>query len=408
MPFVASNTFSITTTDVPAGGSFPAPSWVTSLSSRVWSQVSSVNSINDINPRNDGALNPNGAGNRPPWEENEGIGGVMDDYTGGDVCPNISTHGVLCVWGGGHHGYHGTSVYELDLGDLTWRRRGTPYTGDYNIAGGWFPAFSEQVNGAPGPMHTYQGNIFYDPERKCLITLRAQANTSGPSFTPIAGFFPLAGSSFPNYVWQKGITDSSLKSAPSTGACGAYDTSRKIWYCQGGNANNTMNTFDPSTGSSQGNYGTWTQYRNMYQTINQVMGYNPDYDCVLMYEGREYQGLRGFSCSDIMAGPTVLTQSSTVSISQSGGMRWSPTLHGFILWSGGRDVWLLKKDASSNSWNTSTWIWQNITTRGDVNLPSANTAGTFNRFALIKYDNAEVCFTIDKTSRTYIDVFRIA
>ncbi|MCE7901258.1 MAG: hypothetical protein DYH20_01060 [Gammaproteobacteria bacterium PRO9] len=388
---------------VPGGGG-AAPSWVTAIPVGRWAEVVTVNRLADIDPEKT-SLNPNGAGSTAPWHGVEGQKGVIDDWNGGVVAQN-----EYFVFGGGHKGYNGNEVYGLSLSDLTWRRRSDPYPGPADFDGyhaeGWWPAHGAQANGSPIAPHTYRF-LQYDPERKCLVLLTTQTQAE-PAYStiPQAAFFPLPGSGFPVYQWQKASRYAGAGAPTAWGGWAAYDTVRKHYLVQGGAASTVMMaTFNPAGGSAQGAYGTWTQRRDMNSTTYAVGGYYPGEDCVLMFIGGTGV-LRGFSAGALTVGPQVLSQSNTPGTSLKCGFEYSEALNAFVVWSSGASVYKLAK--GPGVWNSAVWAWELLTSAGNSVAPSApNVNGTYNRFSLVKYTDAEVAVLLNRSNEN-IFAFRVA
>lgn len=400
----------VTAPEPPASGLPAAPSWVKALTVNRWAAIQTTNTIASLDPEDVDGVNPDYPGSAP-WRGNSGQDSVTAAYSGGALAANLGARGVMLAYGGGHHDYHGTEVYGLDLGVLGWTRYNDPYpdvvSGAQSAPGGWYPDHPGQPNGAPGTPHTYQ-QIDYDPVRKCMVSLRCQVNES-PSVVAKAALFPLAGSALPNYQWQRGSSGSS--SSVLTDGWAARDTLRNVIHTQGGKTGGTFEVFNPSTGAAQDAFGTWTGYSAKSTRSQQAAAYDPVNDIVVVY-APEIGRVLAYPAGSPGTATVTLSTSTPVLMSGQAGFKYSPALGGFVIW-GNRSageapvVSLLKMNAGAAGWAGNGWTFTRLTDVGNTVAPPVMNYGPFGRFQVMTYADAEVALAVT-TVTAPLYAFRLA
>lgn len=386
----------------PSNGLPSAPSWVMALTVGRFAQVATGNTIASLDPKNVLALNPDGGS--APWTGQSDQKAVITGYGGGWLAANIGARGVYGVWNGGHKDYYGNEVYGLDLGTRLWARYTDPYPtpGDaLHAVTGWHPAHSNQINGSPGVPHTYS-HVQYVPSMKCVVTPRVQKdNAGGGSSTPAkVGIFPMPGAAFTQYVWQEGSAFPAGGSAPVLqDGWGCFDSNRNRIISHGGSGSSSslLVSIDPTTGGVQGAYGTWTSYGNKISTSGTGVDFDPVNDCIVNYspDGR----LRGIDAANLGGTVTTLAQTPPPGLSappvlgKGLSVAYSDALRGFLVWDGGGTVYLVKMNAGAGTWKTNGWTWSMISTDTAVG-PVRGTNGSYNRFRIMRYADAEVALVI--------------
>lgn len=93
----------------PAGS---VPAWVSNMPLMALREITS-NTIMDLRPANDPAINPNyGTGTRAPWEVQATLNDIFNEWNGGALDLDRSR---FWTGGGGHSGYQGIEMYAVDL-----------------------------------------------------------------------------------------------------------------------------------------------------------------------------------------------------------------------------------------------------------------------------------------------------
>ena len=93
------------------------PTWRQGMTTLTWKQFGNAGIT--VDPKNNAALNPNGAGNLAPWHINTGgtftnfsdANGAWESYGGGVW---DERYGRFRVWNGGHNDYAGNEIYAFD------------------------------------------------------------------------------------------------------------------------------------------------------------------------------------------------------------------------------------------------------------------------------------------------------
>src|SRR5688572_1811488 len=99
-----------------------SPAWAQEMQPGTWRAIG-LNTISDVDPRDDSSANPNYP-NSPPWAGETGQQSVTIAWNGGALATGYPAggKGSLIAWGGGHRDYYGNEVYAFDLGAQRWSR----------------------------------------------------------------------------------------------------------------------------------------------------------------------------------------------------------------------------------------------------------------------------------------------
>jgi hypothetical protein len=239
--------------------------------------------------------------------------------------------------------------------------------------------------------HTYN-QFDYDPVRKCLFTLRCQVNTS-PSVLPKIGLFPLSGSSFTPYEWQEGSVYSGTGNPTLSDGMSFWDTTRSRFLTFGGQGGSRGSaSVDLSTGSS-GSYGTWTDIGVKSDFGRASADYDPVNDIGVIYRGST-GALYSLNCAAPTGAYQTLSTETTLALGEKCGFKYSPTLNGFIAWGTGRNVYLLSRSQGG----AYSWSLLSGSSVGETPLKAAN--GTYNRFRVVTYSDAEIALVINGVTET--------
>lgn len=363
-----------------------APSWATAISVGQWAALSQTNTVKSLAPDPTGAQSYSG---------NSGQKAVITSWNSGALAANIGTYGTYYIWGGGHHDYFGNEVYGFDLGTLTWSRLSEPYPNASDslvTASGWYPAHTGQPNGSPGVPHTY-AQFEYDPDLKCLITLRCQVNTS-PSVIPKVGLFPLTGSSLTAWQWQEGSQYTASGNPITSDGWMTRDSNRGLLLTHGGSGSSSsvLASLDPTVGEA-GSYGLWTRLGAKSSGSGQVAAYDPQQDILVLYTP-DTGVVRALNCAALTGSLQSLAVENPQILSRKCGFQYSPTLNAFVAWDTGGNVYQLRKSVNGD-YLSGTWTWSLLTASGNTVSPAKASNGTFGRFRIATYSNAEVAIVIN-------------
>lgn len=361
---------------ISASGAGRAPEWVQSLPTGAWSPIS-LNTLSDVDPQRDPEANPRYP-NNAPWRGNSGQTGVIDAWNGGAFASGYGESGSLIVWGGGHQDYYGNEIYAFDLKTLRWNRVTKPYAGtiSYPYTDGIFP------DGSPSPPHIYD-QIEYFPPTNSLIVLRTMASNS-PSNVPVAAQF-----SFDTGRWTR--SPRNTESHHNSGGWSAYDESRRVIWAEGGSGTTAFTSFNPQARASDGQLGSWANYRWKVGITDAVAALDPQNDILLVTAFRSGTDIHAIDLKNPSASSVRIKQSGDIPARSSGhGWEWSDTRQAFIYWSPGTGVYEVK--LSGNDWRNDTWVWTQLTS-GSNTSPSAK-ARPYSRFRIARFDDAEVAIVV--------------
>ena len=163
-------TSTVARTDAYRGAVNPSvlPSWVKSVAINAWGRVPLANAWTDLDPKNDPAVNPNYP-RAAPWSGVEYFSALIADWCGGVTDLGGKWWNVI---GGGHAGYGGNELYQLDLSAVTpsWTRRCNPSgaksaanPNGFNLLDGK-ESTGLYADGRARPGHTWNVAV-YDPVR---------------------------------------------------------------------------------------------------------------------------------------------------------------------------------------------------------------------------------------------------
>jgi hypothetical protein len=272
------------------GGKFNWPAWRRAIAAQTWGYMS-VNTLRDIDPKANPAVNPNYPLS-PPWNGSIGVAGVVIAYCG--ACYDQITDTLWLPLGGGHQDYAGNEPYRVRLN-----------TGS--------PAFEmiRPPSGAIGyPAVTYNDGQevtgLYSDGR-----LRAVHSYNKPVYVPGVGpVMAVTGASFPliNAPYGNNKTavisettgelvsytaDNTHISANVTSGSGScYDPLRNmLWLMPSGGGKLTRREL-PS--------GEWED-TGVYRASpgNSGLEYLPDYDCIVWFNSGLTNGFAVIDCETL-------------------------------------------------------------------------------------------------------------
>lgn len=311
------------------------------------------------------------------YSGNEGVAGVMNDWSGGAFATNLGASGSLLVFGGGHSGYLGNEVYAFDVAAGSWSRFTNPVatpTCDYNT--------STMAGNSPCAAHMYEA-LEYSPITNEFVKLGSSSDGSTVLGTPYVHALNLQtkqwrrGARMP--TWEGSISDD------GEGAATAWDGRRNVIWWQGSwrayqTSNKVLRKYDPVA-------NTWTEYPGANVNIDTAAAFDSQRQIFLVVDGRSNQKVYGYDTS--LDTPVVYTLATTGDLTPQQtdaiGLDYDPVTDQFVAWVGGSAVYTLKAPAN---WKTGTWTWKRVAAASGSASPSANGQGTYGRFRYVPALNA--------------------
>jgi hypothetical protein len=346
------------------------PAWFTSLSLLTWTQIGS-NTIQDVNPAQDAAINPSGGGtDSAPWTPTGVLSGMTNQWSGGAYDQSIDQ---MWVGGGGHAGYMGNECYSIDLrqDSPAWVRRGYPSGSIQKPNPGGFAAdganSSLLPDGRPHAVHNY--NLLTTDNAGSLVLMARGYQWNGVSTN--FGYRFLGSTN----DWDTSNPYAGIGSS-STGSC-CYDPVRGVvWYMSGtviASVNVTTGVVTTTSISTSGNVDAYYSH----------MEYDTTRNLVIIFLGGTAGG--SWASSSVVffdpSNPVALFDApQSVATFQWGprGIVYDAVSDRYLVWNTGASLTVITPPASSPS--TNNWVHSTLTPSGTPSAPSLN--GTWGRFRL--------------------------
>jgi hypothetical protein len=346
-------------------GAVTAPDWVTSLTPGTWSAVS-TNTLSSVNP---------GSG---AWSGDTGQAAVCSAWNGGALAKNYGTKGALIAWGGGHHDYYGNEVYAFDLDTRRWSRLTDPYPNpSFPVSSGLWP------DGSPSVTHTYAKSA-YHPGTNSFMSVNVQTNNDFSQKT-VPVFFDLG-----SRQWRHGPADSQQI---IYGGWTVYDAKRDAFWSEGGDSGGVLGKF---TMNGNGTSGSWTNFGAKLSALDSNAAIDPGHDFIAITTFRQNSNVYGLDLNNPSGSLVTLKQGGSSPSASANGWEWSDLRQAFIFWRRGSGVYEFK--LSGSDWKTGTWNWTNLTAGGNSVTPQDQSNGVYNRFRLMRYDDAEIAVVVNSVT----------
>jgi len=354
------------------------PTWRRAMAVRTWAAIGGLPSA--VNPANDAAINPNGAGNTPPWigaQSGFGFTNIMNAWNGGAF--NVRSD-ELWVTGGGHGDYRGNEIIVLDLwsDNPQWRleRKPTGAIGNTgNLADG-LEATSVFFDGRPRSNHTYGGLCFADDDFWMVPGAPSDSGVIGsagaPGFRYRGGDWDLKTSS-----WVGSNIDQN-----AGGGLVFVPTQNALYFCPRTNSAQMLRRLD--LGTFQGSDTVSVFGGSAYSMCVYVDVYD-----ILVVLNDGYVG--GFGVYDFgrTAGTSIfrpglsgVSEAKPAYAYSNGDFYpngvWVPELGAIACWHGGTSIRLLTPPATNQT--TSAWTWSTLTALGGATPTNPQGNGTWGRF----------------------------
>ncbi len=383
----------------PAFGSpRPAPEWVKQIAPGTWAEVSR-NTLADVNPARDPAVNPNHPG-PPPWRDNQGA--VLGAWNGGAFASGYGKSGALILVGGGHTDYYGNEVYAFDLDSRSWQRLTNPYRSpSFPIADGIWP------DGTPSVSHTYD-QVDYHPDTNSFVMMKTQHHNTGGQSSPVVAMFSLDGLKPPDSNANRDANRANWRLSPlhsddytQSGGWSVYDSKRDLFWANGGAGTRSFVSFDPKPSQAGGRFGTFKSHPHRTSVTDAVAAYDPVNDIILYTVFRNAPNVWAVDLAQPAAG-----NGGNVQISQTGtaperepahGWEWSPARRAFVYYRRGAGVHELRQQGTD--WRSDPWQWSELTSPENTLVPAGdNRNGVYSKFRIASFADAEIALVVNQVN----------
>lgn len=344
--------FAVASYSAPEGaiviGGESRPSYFTGLSAGQWHEVN-TNTLDDVDPENDPAINPNHPSNAP-WRGDGPQSRVMSAWSGGQW--DDKRQG-LYIFGGGHGDYAGNELYWWDAatGEFSLLTRPTGAVGNTGTLDDGQESTGVYFDGQPRSVHSYNNMCM---RRGILWQFGgSQYKISTPSehvFT------------FDGVKWRNNLTNGGGRFGAAV-----YDPTRdKILVLKEGT--HTPRWVD-CTAETVGAYPQSITRNGNVQAL-----YLDTIDSFLVIGGSIK-----IAAADGSAGFTNISTTGTAPASTPGeaGYVWDERRNRVLCWFGGQDVYTLTPPGSDPV--NSDWTWGALTVSG-VTPTAQSGQGTYGRF----------------------------
>ena len=359
------------------------PAWRRGQPALTWANIGTSKAI-DVDPENNAALNPNGAGNPAPWRN-----GPTGSPSGGDIfrvweswCTGIwnESSGRFRVHGGGHDDYAGNEVYGINLfvTTPTWAldRPPTGAIGNTGVLADGLENTGVYFDGRPRSSHTYCNLAIVNNEMWLACSAGPFRSGQGDGGKKTWRFNDATGD------WVL-IQAGTWPIASATGNAGStcFDTVRnRLYYWPSENA--SVSYWDVAAGSSN-SVGFITGFGRQSHAI-----YIPELDIQVCLTG---QVSAGFVVYDYgrTAGSFSLIPGATGTAPAYAGYDpgwfnpngvWVPSLGAILCWHGGVNFSKLTPPVTGNP-ATTPWAWStfNAATGNTLDPGLPNPRGVYSR-----------------------------
>ena len=311
------------------------------------------------------------------YSANEGVSGVIDDWTGGAFATNLGAAGSLLIFGGGHSGYLGNEVYAFDVAKGSWSRLTDPVsppTCDFST--------STMAGNSPCAGHMYEG-LEYSPITNEFVTLPGSSDGSSVTGSPYPHALNLQTRQWRRVArmptWGGTVADD------GEGASTAWDSVHNVIWWHGAwrafsTSNKVLRKYDPVA-------DTWTEYPGANIGIDHASAYDNKRQILLTVDGRTSKSVYAYDTS--VATPVMYKLNTTGDLtaqqSQAIGLDYDPVTDQFVAWNNGSVVYTLK---APTDWKTGTWTWKAISAGSGSASPTRTVNGTYGRFRYVPALNA--------------------
>jgi hypothetical protein len=381
-----------------SGAPRPAPEWVKQIAPGTWAEVS-LNTLADVNPARDPAVNPNHPG-PPPWRDNQAA--VLGAWNGGAFASGYGKSGALILVGGGHTDYYGNEVYAFDLDSRSWQRLTNPYRSpSFPVADGIWP------DGTPSVSHTYD-QVDYHPGTNSFVMMKTQHDNTGGQSSPMVAMFSLDGLKSPDTNANRDANRANWRLSPlhadnytQSGGWSVYDSKRDLFWANGGAGTRSFVSFDPKPSQPGGRFGAFKSYPQRTAVTDAVAAYDPVNDIILYTVFRNAPNVWAVDLAQPAAG-----NGGNVQITQAGsaperepahGWEWSPSRRAFVYYRRGAGVHELRQQGTD--WRTDPWQWSELTSPENTLVPAGEIRnGVYSKFRIASFADAEIALVVNQAN----------
>ena len=400
----ASLSGALTLGDSVAAGSIAGafvPSWLSAATVGTWGTIPATNTLADLNPANNAAINPNYP-SAPEWTNTQYA--VISAWN--SMALNPAT-GEMWAWGGGHADYGGNEPYVLDPRSNTpsWVMRrppsgaiGNPITdGGVGSSAALIAASATGFysDGRPRPTHTYNSLVYVPGKGMCVTNLYyVFPHVNGPSKAVYYNESTNDWGLLSDYV--------SLGDSNAIGGGTCYDPSRNCIWALGKGAYNMLK-MDCATGITTRS-GAIDNHAE-----GAILKYDAANDLVYVLSNSSSSGWLDYPSRMTVFDPTnsvfYVLPSPTGSLPASQlitsyAVAWDALAGRMLLWNYAGDrtqIGVLTRPASNI--RTTAWAASTLTLDGSnaVTPPTAQVNGTYGRFDYLP--TLGICVLVNATNQ---------
>lgn len=354
---------------------YDTPAWRQGLTALTWYEVGG-NTLHDIRPTNDPAVNPNYP-STAPWATNGTQSTIITDWGGGAW---DETNQRLWIAGGGHACYYGNEPYTIDLDadSPVWVMRGYP-TGSIQrpvttVAARKVGDTDVGQDGRPLSIHTYGLLTVLGDGRMFLGYGGFGYDSSG---TAIAEFDPVAD----DWDMATGRYTVAIGDADVSGSVEYDPTRNKVWQAAG----SRVTSYDCAAKTATRNYLSYLGGVSDGVALRRM----PEHDLLAVFSGNADSFGTGKHVTLVDPSSPGSAPIGINATTQNWGLRgvaYDTLRKRFLAWNGGGAVETLTPPTTSPK--TNAWTYGSLTTSTAVATPSAAHAnGTYGRVVYsAKYD----------------------
>jgi hypothetical protein len=344
---------------------------VTGATVGTWIEIPFANTLNDLNPKNNAALNPNHPLS-PEWQGSDGQASIV--YAWGGACFDDDLAEIHLPLSGGHGNYAGNEPYTGSLNQEypAWRMLRAPSGAIGNLLTTNDGQESSGVysDGRPRSIHPYSKPVFVPGVGPCVGTMGNMAWSAGGGSSRFLRVHPTTGEptigATPNPQEGGGY---------SSGGGATYDPSRhSVWWRS--RANQAFARYDVAS-------DTWeTRGSTFYLDAYTTLSYMASDDCILWGNTGLSQQWAVFDCATNTLYQPIF--SGTPAGSLRAGLaqpHWSDHHGAFLCWDNSSSTTLITRLTPGANPRSDAWTIDALTVDGsNAVTPSVRQAnGTYGR-----------------------------
>jgi len=352
---------------IAAAGGWPV--WRRGMAPRTWAEVPTADTLSDINPRNNPAVNPNYPGS-PEWNAVSGQSQIISAWCGG--CYDELSDTLWLPLGGGHSDYAGNEPYRITLNADTpafeMVRPPSGAIGNLLMTNDGQESSGVYADGRPRAIHSYNKPVFV-PGTGPFIAVQGNCSWSGQAGTTRA-------------IRINGLTGEATMLAAnpfagaSSGGGSCYDPTRHaIWWRHAGTGGFSRYSVADDSWSSVGASKAVSGYS--------ALCYLPDHDCILWANNGLTNGFAVLDCAAAtLHEPDLIGSPVGATIRGHTQPRWVSSLGGAAFWDNASDTTIINVLTPGANPRTDAWTASQLSvSEGNAVTPTSRTTnGTYGRF----------------------------